>query len=94
MRSVRFCLGGLVDLRLSGSFNGASTLASAAGYALVSVDYVYAVLLGDSACGALLYTRTTTDASININYICHDKIPPIFYCFMIISHFYLKGNRF
>ncbi len=59
-----------------GSTYGASTLASTAIKALICIDNVLAVLFGDSADGALVYTSTATDALININLVCHKSSPP------------------
>ena len=59
-----------------GSTYGASTLASTAIKALVCVDDVLSVLLGDSADRALVCTCTAADALIKIDYVCHLDSPP------------------
>jgi hypothetical protein len=54
-----------------GSTNGASTLASTAIKALISIDNVLAVLFRDSANGASAFASAAAQALININYVSH-----------------------
>jgi hypothetical protein len=54
-----------------GSANRASAFASAAIQALISVDYVLAVLLGDSTYGAFIDASAATQSFISIDLVCH-----------------------
>ena len=63
-------------LLLGGSINGAGIGASTARNALIGIDHIGSIALGDSADGALALASTALDASI-ANHICHGVIPPI-----------------
>ena len=52
--------------------NRTSACASAALNALVGVDYVFAVALGDTTYGALALASTTSEAII-VNFVSHDN---------------------
>ena len=56
-----------------GSAYGANACACAAIQTFVSVDYILAVLLGDSANGAFACTCAATDAFICGNLVSHDQ---------------------
>ena len=60
-----------MELFLSRSAYGASVSARAAAYALVSVDNVLAVTLGNATGGATLSASATSDALVR-NLVCHD----------------------
>ncbi len=57
-------------LFLSGCANRTCVCARAAANALVSVDYVFAITLGNATGRASVYTCTTADALIG-NLVCH-----------------------
>ncbi len=55
--------------------NRARVCARTAANALVSIDYVFAVALGNATGGARVCTCTTADALVG-NLVCHSDIPP------------------
>ncbi len=57
-----------------GSTNGASTCASTAVNAFVSVDNVFAVYFGNSANGATVCTSAATETCVCIDNVRHSKI--------------------
>ncbi len=73
------------ELFLNGSANGASTCASAAGNASLSVDYVLTVAGSDRANGALSFTSAASNASI-LNNVGHGDTSYII-DISIIPHF-------
>ena len=60
-------------LRLFGSANGAVAFACAAVDACISVDFVNAVVFGNSANGAVFCARAATDASFFVDLVCHNR---------------------
>ncbi len=70
---LRFVLRLLFSL---GSANGAGTLACAALNALVGIDDVMIVTLGDCANGAIRFASAAGNASVG-DYICHLNLPPV-----------------
>ena len=68
-------LSALVGLLLCGSSNGAGICTRTAANALVSVDYVLAITLGNATGGASVSASATADAIIR-NLVCHFCIPP------------------
>ena len=64
-----------MELFLSRSAYGASVSARAAAYALVSVDNVLAITLGNATGGACISASATSDAFIR-NLKCHNSKPP------------------
>ena len=61
-------------LLLFGSTNRASTCASAAVNAFVSIDHVFAVLFRNSANGATISTSAATETCVSIDNVRHSKI--------------------
>ena len=64
-----------MELFLSRSAYGASVSARAAAYALVSVDNVLAITLGNATGGACISASAASDAFIG-NLKCHNSKPP------------------
>ena len=58
------------------------TSTSTAADASISVDYVLSISLGNSVYRTFTSTSTAANAAI-ANYICHDKIPPLFISFIL-----------
>ena len=63
-----------VSLLFFGSTNRASTSASTAVNAFVSIDYVFAVFFSDSANGATVCASTATETSVSVNNVRHSEI--------------------
>ncbi len=55
--------------------NRARVCARTAANALVGIDYIFAVALGNATGGTSIYTCTARDALIG-NLVCHLDIPP------------------
>ena len=49
---------------------------------LLRVDDIFAIRLRNNLQGALILATAALDASIG-NYICHDKVPPLFLTFRL-----------
>ena len=62
-----------MQLRLFGSANGACAFARAAIEACVCVDFVNAVVFGNSANRASICASTATDASVFVDLVCHNR---------------------
>ena len=73
MRPLRNALFSVDGLLFFGSTNGASTCASAAVNAFVSIDYIFAVFFSDSANGAAVCACTATETSVSINNVRHGE---------------------
>jgi hypothetical protein len=81
------------DLLSLGCINRASLSASAAVQALVSVDHVLAVLLGNCIYGASVSASAASDAIVR-NLVCHWKYTSVKIVCYILSHLSEKRNSF
>ena len=80
-------------LLLNGRTNGASVSASAAADALISVDNVLAVSLGDAANRTTVSASAAADAFVS-NLESHREKPPFFLVTYILSHLSEKSSAF